>query len=68
MDIVILMAHSVRGTSTLAASSQGVTTEEILGAADWSSESSFQRFYYKLTCNATFVKSVLSITSNTIDM
>ena len=63
----IFKAHSVRSASTSAASMQGVTTEDILGAADWSTESTFQRFYYKPVHN-TFAKSVLTATNNTIDM
>ena len=42
-------AHSVRGASASTASNMGITTREILEAADWSSESIFQRFYYKST-------------------
>ena len=42
IDTSIFKAHSVRSASTSAASMQGVTTEDILGAADWSTESSFQ--------------------------
>ena len=68
IDTGIFKAHSVRSASTSAASTQGVTTEDILGAADWSTESSFQRFYYKPVHDATFAKSVLSATNNTIDM
>ena len=68
IDTSIFKAHSVRSASTSAASTQGVTTEDILGAADWSTESSFQRFYYKPVRDATFAKSVLSATNNTIDM
>ena len=68
IDISVFKAHSVRGVSTSAAANRGVTTDEILDAADWSTESSFQRFYYKPIHNAVFVKSVLSATNDTIDM
>ena len=49
IDTSIFKAHSVRGASTSAAASAGVTTNDILNAVDWSSdsESVFQRFYYK---------------------
>ena len=47
IDILVFKAHSVRGASTSAAVNRGVTTDEILDAVDWSTESSFQRFYYK---------------------
>ena len=37
-------AHSVRGASCSTALGAGVTTKDILDAADWSSEGTFQRF------------------------
>ena len=46
-DTSTFKAHSVRGASTSAASMQGVTTDDILSAADWSTESTFQKFYCK---------------------
>jgi hypothetical protein len=45
IDTNIFKAHSVRGATTSAASTQGVTTEDILIAADWSTQSSFQKVY-----------------------
>ena len=69
IDTNLFKGHSVRSASTSAAANQGVTTEDILKAADWSSDSSFQRFYYKPVRNATFARTVLSsATNNTIDM
>ena len=68
IDTSIFKAHTVRSALTSAASMQGVTTEDILVAADWSTESSFQQFYYKPVHNITFAKSVLTATNNTIDM
>ena len=47
---------------------QGVTTEDILSAADWSTESTFQKFYYKPMHNTVFAHSVLTATKNTIDI
>ena len=43
IDTSTFKAHSVRGASVSAAASAGLTSN----AADWSSESVFQRFYYK---------------------
>jgi hypothetical protein len=40
----IFKAHLVRGTATSAAASAGVTTADILKAADWSPESVFTKF------------------------
>ena len=57
----IFKAHSIRGATTSAASNQGVTTEDILKAADWSNSSTFQRFYYKPVRDATFARTVLSV-------
>ena len=47
IDTTIFKAHSIRGASTSAAASAGVTTNDILNAADWSSASVFQKFYYR---------------------
>uniref|UniRef100_A0A1X7VE33 Tyr recombinase domain-containing protein n=1 Tax=Amphimedon queenslandica TaxID=400682 RepID=A0A1X7VE33_AMPQE len=68
IDTSIFKAHSVRSASTSAASTAGVTTEDILNAADWSTESSFSRFYYKPVRNPVFASAILKATNNTIDM
>ena len=47
VDTSTFKVHSIRGASLLAAASARVTTTQILDTADWSSESVFQRFYYK---------------------
>ena len=44
IDIFIFKAHSVRGG---VATGAGVTSKDILDAANWSSEGTFQRFYYR---------------------
>ena len=38
----------------------GVTVEDILKAADWSNQGTFQKFYYKPTHSPTFGSSVLA--------
>ena len=43
IDTGIFKAHSVRGATTSAAARTGVTTSDILKAADWSSESVFTK-------------------------
>ena len=73
IDTEIFKAHSVRGASTSMAARLGVTVETILEAADWSSESVFQKFYYKPTRTSEFAQAVLSSesrdsTKDTIDM
>ena len=45
IDINIFKPHSVRGATCSKAAGVGVTTEDILDAADWSSEGTFQCFY-----------------------
>lgn len=60
VDIAIFHAHSIRGASSSTAANMGVTNNEILKAADWSSESVFQKFYYKPSPNPTFGRAVLS--------
>ena len=44
IDINIFKPHSVRGATCSKAAGMGVTTKDILDAADWSSEGTFQRF------------------------
>ena len=63
IDTNIFKAHSVRAASTSAAAMLGISTNEILEAADWSTESTFQRFYYKPTHSSVFGKAVLSATN-----
>ncbi|XP_065177241.1 uncharacterized protein LOC135807129 [Sycon ciliatum] len=67
IDTDIFKAHSVRSAATSAAADAGVTTTDILSAADWSSESIFQKFYYKPQKNNIFGKAVLSTKLSTTD-
>ena len=60
IDVSIFSAHSVRGASSSAAAVVGVTTNEILKAADWSTDSVFRRFYYKPVHSSSFGDAVLS--------
>ena len=57
-------AHSVRGAVTSAALNKGVTLGDILQVADWSSDSTFRRFYYRPTHDhsANFDQKVLQVT------
>ena len=52
IDTSRFKAHSTRSASVTAAASAGVTTNQIIEAADWSSDSVFQRFYYRPHSNA----------------
>lgn len=60
VDTSIFKAHSIRAASTSAAAGAGVTTNDILNAADWSSESVFHKFYYKPEQTNQFGVSLLS--------
>ena len=60
IDTGIFKAHSVRGAASSAAANAGVTMNDILEAADWSTETVFQKFYYKPQNKTTFGKAVLS--------
>ena len=46
IDASRFITYSFRSASVSAAASTGVTTNQIMEAADWSSESVFQCFYY----------------------
>ena len=48
-------AHSTRSASISAAASARVTTNQIMEAAEWSSESVFQQFYYRPQSNVVSV-------------
>ena len=61
---------STRGASSSAAANVIITTNDILKAANWSSESVFRRFYYKSSDNVSYGRAILSTsaTNNTVDM
>ena len=59
IDSSIFGAHSIRGASASAAAKGGITTEDILKAANWSSESFFQRFYHKEVDKAAYGRAVI---------
>ena len=60
IETSIFKAHSIRSASASAAKNGGVTTREILQTADWSTESVFQKFYYKTTQSTVYSDTVLS--------
>ena len=49
IDTGVFKAHSVQDAASSKAAWSGVTISDILRAADWSSETSFQRFYHRPT-------------------
>ena len=60
IDVSIFSVHSVHGALSSAAALAGVTTNDILEAADWSTECVFRRFYYKLRHSTAYGDAVLS--------
>ena len=60
IDVSIFTAHSTRSASTSAAADSGITTSDILKAANWSAESVFRKFYYRPTHDPLYGRSVLS--------
>ena len=71
----IFGAHSTRGASASAAARGGITLEDILKAANWSSESVFQKFYHKQVDRAAYGRAVIDnqnsleeATNNTVDV
>ena len=60
IDTDTFKAHSTRSAAVSTAASIGLTTNDILNAADWSSESVFRKFYYRPEAKNTFGIAVLS--------
>ena len=63
IDTNTFKSHSVRSASATAAASAGITTNQIMDAADWRSESVFERFYYKPANSNSVGQAVLSSSS-----
>jgi hypothetical protein len=49
IDTKCFSAHYVRGAAASQAARAGVTISDIMAAADWASENTFQRFYFRPT-------------------
>ena len=65
IDTSIFGAHSTRGAASSAAADAGLSISEILEAADWSSATTFERFYYRpQQAKKAFGVSVLKTASN----
>ena len=61
VDTSVFKAHSVRGAAATAALNKGVTLADILQAADWSSDTTFRRFYYRPTSSTSFGRGILDM-------
>ena len=60
MDISVFKAHSTIAASSSAARQSGVSVKDILTAADWSRETTFNRFYYRPCHSFSFGTAVIS--------
>ena len=61
IDISIFKAHSTRGASSSKAFQQGVSVNEIIALADWSSSSTFCKYYKRNVSGRSFTESVFHI-------
>lgn len=62
IDIHMFQGHSVRGAAVSSARNLGISATEIMKVADWSSESTFTRFYHRPTERSSFGRTILSAT------
>lgn len=60
IDIRVFKAHSTRGASSSAPRQSGVSVKDILTAAEWSRETTFNRFYYRPRHSVYFGTAVIS--------
>ncbi len=59
IDTDIFKAHSSRGAATSAAKLAGVSGDDILATANWSTDSTFNKFYFRSKFSARFAKGAL---------
>ena len=63
MQTSVFKAHSVTGALSTVASKKRVPLEDILHTADWSTDSTFQRFYYQPSHQNNYAQAVLQARS-----
>ena len=63
IDTNILRLTQSRGASASSACNKGISLEDILRLADWSTDSTFRRFYYRPQYNPNTARQLLSISS-----
>ena len=70
VDASKFKAHSTRAAAATKAAMSDLTVDEIMKAADWSSEGVFQKFYYRPQHSVEFGSSVLmaSASQSHVDM
>ena len=64
VDTKRFSAHSTRGASTSHAKMKGVPVTDILKVANWSSRSTFERFYHRPNDSSAFTRAVLQSSRN----
>ena len=64
VDTAKFKAHSTRAAAATKAAMSGLTVDEIMKAADWSSEGVFQKFYYRPQHSVEFGSSVLAASAS----
>ena len=62
IDTTKFKAHSSRSASSSAAYEAGVALPDIMEAADWSTVSTFTKFYHRPVCKSSFANAVLGQT------
>ena len=60
IDSTIFKAHSIRAASTSAAAKKHLPLDDIIKMGDWTSPSTFQRFYYKPTIDDAYARTILT--------
>ena len=62
IDSSVFKAHSTRAASTSSAAKNNLPLADILKMGDWSSPSTFQKFYYKPIIDSSYARTVLNKT------
>jgi hypothetical protein len=60
----VFQAHSTRAASTTKAAMSGMTVEDIMKTADWTSKGVFQKFYYRPKHSVAYGESVLAASAS----
>ena len=68
IDASFFKAYSVRGAATSTAAEACVSITKILEAADWPSQSTFERFYFRPNRSLSFGTTVLKSASNLAEL
>ena len=60
VDTSMFQSHSTQAASATKVALSGLTVEEIMATADWSSAGTFQKFYYRPSHSAALGSAVLA--------